>query len=144
LRRLSSSSLAASPRPPGVHFSCLIYSYGARVEKKFWQPIGAMWAHADANGFNLRIDYLPLNDADRGAGGQLRGKGGAQPCASTQPSRSLWRKDDVATPPHREALNAVLLVEGDLSGALLCQFAMRAYTRVYTAAVATISNLYLH
>jgi hypothetical protein len=28
-------------------------------EKKFWQPIGAMWAHAEANGFNLRIDYLP-------------------------------------------------------------------------------------
>lgn len=25
--------------------------------RKFWQPIGAMWAHADANGFNLRINY---------------------------------------------------------------------------------------
>ena len=23
-----------------------------------------MWAHTDANGFNLRIDYLPLNDAE--------------------------------------------------------------------------------
>jgi hypothetical protein len=23
-----------------------------------------MWAHADANGFNLRIDYMPLNDAE--------------------------------------------------------------------------------
>ena len=33
-------------------------------EKKFWQPIGAMWAHADGAGFNLRIDYLPLNDSE--------------------------------------------------------------------------------
>lgn len=31
---------------------------------KFWQPIGAMWPHADPQGFNLRIDYLPLNDAE--------------------------------------------------------------------------------
>ena len=23
-----------------------------------------MWAHADAKGFNLRLDYLPLNDAE--------------------------------------------------------------------------------
>jgi hypothetical protein len=33
-------------------------------EKKIWQPIGAMWTHADANGFNLRIVYLLLNDAE--------------------------------------------------------------------------------
>lgn len=31
---------------------------------KFWQPIGAMWGHSDGKGFNLRIDYLPLNDAE--------------------------------------------------------------------------------
>jgi hypothetical protein len=23
-----------------------------------------MWAHGDANGFNLRIDFLPLNDVE--------------------------------------------------------------------------------
>jgi len=40
-----------------------VYAVTENGEKKFWQPIGAMWAHADANGFNLRIDYLPLNDA---------------------------------------------------------------------------------
>jgi hypothetical protein len=40
-----------------------VYAVTKNGEKKFWQPIGAMWAHADANGFNLRIDYLPLNDA---------------------------------------------------------------------------------
>jgi hypothetical protein len=41
-----------------------VYAVVKNGEKKFWQPIGAMWAHADANGFNLRIDYLPLNDAE--------------------------------------------------------------------------------
>jgi hypothetical protein len=32
-------------------------------KKKFWQPIGALWAHADGKGFNLSLDYLPLNGA---------------------------------------------------------------------------------
>jgi hypothetical protein len=41
-----------------------VYAVNKNGEKKFWQPIGAMWAHADASGFNLRIDYLPLNDAE--------------------------------------------------------------------------------
>ena len=40
-----------------------VYAVTKNGESKFWQPIGAMWAHADAKGFNLRIDYLPLNDA---------------------------------------------------------------------------------
>jgi hypothetical protein len=51
-------------------------------EKKFWQPIGAMWAHADSKGFNLRIDYLPLVEAEivvRVAGDeQAEGSLGAQ------------------------------------------------------------------
>ena len=58
-----------------------VYAVTKNGEKKFWQPIGAMWAHADANGFNLRIDYLPLNDAEivvRVAGDkQAEGNGGA-------------------------------------------------------------------
>jgi hypothetical protein len=33
-------------------------------KKKFWQPIGALWAHSDGKGFNQRLDYLPLNDAE--------------------------------------------------------------------------------
>lgn len=33
-------------------------------KKKFWQPIGALRAHADAKGFNLSLDYLPLNGAE--------------------------------------------------------------------------------
>ena len=41
-----------------------IFAVTKNGTRKFWQPIGAMWAHADANGFNLRIDYLPLNEAE--------------------------------------------------------------------------------
>ena len=33
-------------------------------EKKFWQPIGALWAHKDGQGFKQRLDYLPLNGAE--------------------------------------------------------------------------------
>ena len=41
-----------------------VYAVSKTGESKFWQPIGAMWAHTDAKGFNLRIDYLPLTDAE--------------------------------------------------------------------------------
>jgi hypothetical protein len=50
--------------------------------KGFWQPIGAMWPHADANGFNLRIDYLPLTEAEivvRIAGDKQAEAGGDAP-----------------------------------------------------------------
>jgi len=51
-------------------------------QKKFWQPVGALWAHADSKGFNLRIDYLPLGKADlvvRVSGDlQAEANGGAQ------------------------------------------------------------------
>jgi hypothetical protein len=40
-----------------------IYAVTKQGEKKFWQPIGALWAHNDGKGFNQRLDYLPLNDA---------------------------------------------------------------------------------
>ena len=59
-----------------------VYAVTKNGESKFWQPIGAMWAHADAKGFNLRIDYLPLNGAEivvRVAGDkQAEGNGDAQ------------------------------------------------------------------
>jgi hypothetical protein len=32
--------------------------------KKFWQPIGALFQNHDGKGFNLSLDYLPLNNAD--------------------------------------------------------------------------------
>jgi hypothetical protein len=59
-----------------------IYAVTKSGDTKFWQPIGALWAHADGKGFNQRIDYLPLNDAElviRVAGDkEAEGKGGAQ------------------------------------------------------------------
>jgi hypothetical protein len=41
-----------------------IFAVTRNGKKKFWQPIGALWAHADGKGFNQRLDYLPLNDAE--------------------------------------------------------------------------------
>lgn len=59
-----------------------VYAVTKNGDAKFWQPIGAMWQHADLKGFNLRIDYLPLNDAEivvRVAGDkQAENAGGAQ------------------------------------------------------------------
>jgi hypothetical protein len=59
-----------------------VYAVTKSGDSKFWQPVGAMWQHSDAKGFNLRLDYLPLNDAEivvRVAGDkQAEGSGGAQ------------------------------------------------------------------
>jgi hypothetical protein len=49
---------------PGGRPTHRLYAVTKTGESKFWQPIGALWAHADGKGFNLRIDYLPLNDAE--------------------------------------------------------------------------------
>jgi hypothetical protein len=40
-----------------------VFAVTKNGKKKFWQPIGALWAHADGKGFNLSLDYLPLNGA---------------------------------------------------------------------------------
>ena len=40
-----------------------IYAVVKNGDKKFWQPIGALWAHQDGKGFNQQLDYLPLNNA---------------------------------------------------------------------------------
>lgn len=45
--------------PPDA--SCLRGHQERRGE--FWQPIGALWEHADGKGFSQRLDYLPLNGA---------------------------------------------------------------------------------
>ena len=29
-----------------------------------WDEIGAAWAHADGNGFSLKLSYLPLNGGE--------------------------------------------------------------------------------
>ncbi len=41
-----------------------VFAVTKNGKKKFWQPIGALWAHKDGKGFNLQLDYLPLNDAE--------------------------------------------------------------------------------
>ena len=35
-----------------------------RNKKSFWREIGAVWAHDDGKGFSLKLDYLPLGQAD--------------------------------------------------------------------------------
>jgi hypothetical protein len=32
--------------------------------KSRWSEIGAAWAHQDGKGFNVKLDYLPLNGAE--------------------------------------------------------------------------------
>jgi hypothetical protein len=32
-------------------------------DKGFWTEIGAAWAHSDGKGFNLKLNLLPLGDA---------------------------------------------------------------------------------
>ncbi len=33
-------------------------------DKSFWNEIGAAWAHQDGKGFNVKLDYLPINGAE--------------------------------------------------------------------------------
>lgn len=40
------------------------YAVTKRGEKSRWQEIGAAWSHKDGKGFNLKLDYLPLNGAE--------------------------------------------------------------------------------
>ena len=60
-----------------------VFAVTKNGNKKFWQPIGALWAHADGKGFNQRLDYLPLNKAEIVVRAidedtQVDGNGGAQ------------------------------------------------------------------
>ncbi len=41
-----------------------IFAVTGNGKKKFWQPIGALWAHTDGKGFNQKLNYLPLNNAE--------------------------------------------------------------------------------
>ncbi len=40
------------------------YAVTKRGDKNFWREIGAAWAHQDGEGFSLKLDYLPLNNAE--------------------------------------------------------------------------------
>jgi hypothetical protein len=41
-----------------------VYAVSKNGERNFWQPIGAAWAHGDGEGFNVKLEYLPLNAAE--------------------------------------------------------------------------------
>ena len=41
-----------------------VYAVTKTGERSFWREIGAAWSHNDGEGFNLKLDYLPLNDAE--------------------------------------------------------------------------------
>ena len=41
-----------------------VYAVTKNGERSFWQPIGAAWAHGDGEGFNVKLDYLPLSGAE--------------------------------------------------------------------------------
>ena len=33
-------------------------------DKSFWTDIGAAWSHQDGKGFNVKLDFIPLNGAE--------------------------------------------------------------------------------
>lgn len=41
-----------------------VYAVTKRGEQSYWREIGAAWAHGDGEGFNVKLDYLPLNGAE--------------------------------------------------------------------------------
>jgi hypothetical protein len=42
----------------------IVYAVTKSDERNFWNAIGAAWVHADGWGFNVKLDYLPLNGAE--------------------------------------------------------------------------------
>ncbi len=41
-----------------------VYAVTKNGERSNWREIGAAWAHKDGEGFNLKLDFLPLNGAE--------------------------------------------------------------------------------
>ena len=41
-----------------------VYAVTKEGKQKFWRAIGAAWPHNDGEGFNVKLDYLPLNGAE--------------------------------------------------------------------------------
>jgi hypothetical protein len=41
-----------------------VYAVTKNGQRSYWQAIGAAWPHSDGEGFNLKLDYLPLNGAE--------------------------------------------------------------------------------
>lgn len=62
-------------------------------DKKFWQSIGARRAHADAKGFNLRIDYLPLEDAGSSHASRVTSRPRNR-CCAYEPTTGVTRPEE--------------------------------------------------
>jgi hypothetical protein len=41
-----------------------VYAVTKNGKQSYWNAIGAIWPHSDGEGFNLKLDYLPLNGAE--------------------------------------------------------------------------------
>ena len=41
-----------------------VYAVTKGSKRNFWREIGAAWEHVDGDGFNLKLDMLPLNGAE--------------------------------------------------------------------------------
>ena len=41
-----------------------VYAVTKEGKQSYWRAIGAVWPHGDGQGFNMKLDYLPLNDAE--------------------------------------------------------------------------------
>jgi hypothetical protein len=40
-----------------------VYAVTRNAKQSYWREIGALWPHGDSEGFNLMLEYLPLNGA---------------------------------------------------------------------------------
>lgn len=38
-----------------------VYAVTKEGKQSYWRAIGACWSHGDGQGFNMKLDYLPLN-----------------------------------------------------------------------------------
>jgi hypothetical protein len=41
-----------------------VYAVKKNGDKSFWTDIGAAWSHQDGKGFNVKLDFIPLNGAE--------------------------------------------------------------------------------
>ena len=56
------SDQTSETKPAGKAPSHVAYQVREREgQKSFWTRIGAAWAHADHNGFNLQLEGIPLD-----------------------------------------------------------------------------------
>jgi hypothetical protein len=57
-----------------------IFAVTKNGKKKFWQPIGALWAHTDGKGFNQKLDYLRVERDDSQVRRDRRSHWNTWPC----------------------------------------------------------------